>query len=91
MSASLFALAYAPGRLPAPTPLARPPRPLPTPTRDVAHPACTEARPAALEATLSTIPGVVECGLFVGLVDTLIAVRDGEPATIDGPDGVWWT
>lgn len=50
----------------------------------------TIADAAALEAALAAIPGVVESGLFVGLVDTLIAVRDGEPAVIDGPDGVWW-
>ncbi len=46
--------------------------------------------PAALDRALGAIPGVVETGLFVGMVDMLIAVRDGEAATIEGPDGVWW-
>ena len=46
--------------------------------------------PATLDAELGAIPGVVETGLFVGLVDHLIAVRDGQPAEIDVASGVWW-
>ena len=37
------------------------------------------ADPAALHAELATIPGVVETGLFVDLVDTVV---------VAGPDGV---
>ncbi|MEQ8603670.1 MAG: ribose-5-phosphate isomerase RpiA [Marivibrio sp.] len=48
------------------------------------------ADPSALQDGLIKIPGVVETGLFVGMVDALIAVRDGASAQIDGPDQVWW-
>ncbi|MBP5857811.1 ribose-5-phosphate isomerase RpiA [Marivibrio halodurans] len=46
--------------------------------------------PAALEAALGAIPGVVECGLFVGMADSLIALRDGVVVTVDGQTDVWW-
>ena len=48
------------------------------------------ADPAARERELNAIPGVLECGLFVGLVDRLIAVRDGAAAELSPGDAVWW-
>lgn len=48
------------------------------------------ADPAALQTALIEIPGVVETGLFVGMVDHLIAVRDGAPMEIEAPGDVWW-
>ena len=48
------------------------------------------ADPAALERNLNAIPGVVECGLFVGLVDRLIAVRDGQVVELLPGDPIWW-
>jgi len=46
--------------------------------------------PAALERDLNAIPGVVECGLFIGLVDRLIAVQDAAAVELLPGDPVWW-
>ena len=45
---------------------------------------------AALERQLQAIPGVVESGLFVGLVDLLIACREGEVVDLDAGSPAWW-
>ena len=47
--------------------------------------------PAALEKEIAMIPGVVESGLFIGLVDRLIACRDGRLATLDAGTPTWWS
>ena len=46
--------------------------------------------PAALHRELLAIPGVIETGLFLGLVDQLICVRDGAVAVVHPNDGAWW-
>lgn len=46
--------------------------------------------PAATDAALTAIPGVVGSGLFVGLVDTLLAIRDGAVVEIGDPSEVFW-
>jgi ribose 5-phosphate isomerase A len=46
--------------------------------------------PAELERQLRAIPGVVDSGLFVGLVDLLIACRDGEIVLLEAGEPAWW-
>ena len=46
--------------------------------------------PADLHCRLVDIPGVIETGLFIGLVDLLIAVRDGQVAEVTPDQGAWW-
>ena len=48
------------------------------------------ADPAGLERDLGVVPGVVESGLFIGLLDHLIAVRDGQVAELLPGDPIWW-
>ena len=48
------------------------------------------ADPAGLERGLGIVPGVMESGLFIGLVDCLIAVRDGAAVELLPGDPVWW-
>lgn len=48
------------------------------------------AAPAARHAELSTLPGVVETGLFIGLTDRVIAIRDGAIAETTPDHGAWW-
>lgn len=48
------------------------------------------ADPAELDAALCAIPGVVSSGLFIGLVDSLITVRDGKAFTVTPRDGAFW-
>jgi ribose 5-phosphate isomerase A len=46
--------------------------------------------PAGLDRRLCGIPGVVSTGLFIGLLDELITVRDGAAVTITPKDGAFW-
>ena len=39
--------------------------------------------PAALAARLSSLPGVVEHGLFLGMTDTVYVAKDGGVETVD--------
>jgi ribose 5-phosphate isomerase A len=48
------------------------------------------ADPAALERRIQGIPGVVDSGLFVGLVDLLIACRDGDVVLLEAGSPAWW-
>jgi len=48
------------------------------------------ADPAGLERQLQAIPGVVETGLFVGVVDLLIACRSGEVVLLEAGTPAWW-
>ena len=45
---------------------------------------------AELDKAISAIPGVISSGLFVGLVDELITVRDGAITRVDGPGAAFW-
>lgn len=46
--------------------------------------------PARLERELAAIPGVVESGLFVALVDRLFACRDGQVVELEAGGTAWW-
>jgi ribose 5-phosphate isomerase A len=48
------------------------------------------ADPAELDRQLQAIPGVVDSGLFVGLVDLLIACREGEVVLLEAGSPAWW-
>ncbi len=45
---------------------------------------------ASLHRRLTDIPGVVESGLFLGMVDLLVTIRDGQPAVLAKPDQAFW-
>ncbi|MDY0885594.1 ribose-5-phosphate isomerase RpiA [Dongia soli] len=47
-------------------------------------------RPAELHRQLCDIPGVVETGLFCGMIDTLITIRNGKPVVLTSPGEVFW-
>ena len=46
--------------------------------------------PAELERRLRAIPGVVDSGLFVGLVDLRSSCRDGEIGLLEAGAPAWW-
>jgi ribose 5-phosphate isomerase A len=48
------------------------------------------ADPRDAHLALIDIPGVVESGLFVGMIDELIACRDGAIVSVTPADGAWW-
>lgn len=50
----------------------------------------TEADPAMLDADLSSIPGVVTSGLFIGYIDSLLTISDGKVVSVSNPADVFW-
>lgn len=45
---------------------------------------------AALHRRLTDIPGVLETGLFLGMIDRLITCRDGAAVSVGPADGAFW-
>ncbi|MET1028485.1 MAG: ribose-5-phosphate isomerase RpiA [Dongiaceae bacterium] len=46
--------------------------------------------PQALNRRLQDIPGVVESGLFIGMIGQLITIRDGQPAILTQKEQPFW-
>ena len=49
------------------------------------------SQPADLHRQLCDIPGIVETGIFCGMIDTLITIRDGKPVVLTSPTEAFWT
>ena len=45
---------------------------------------------ARLDADLSSVPGVITSGFFIGFVDTLLTVCNGEVVTVSDPTDAFW-
>ncbi len=50
----------------------------------------TETDPARLDVDLSSIPGVVTSGLFIGYIDSLLTISDGKVVSASNPADVFW-
>jgi ribose 5-phosphate isomerase A len=48
------------------------------------------ANPAELHRQLCDIPGILETGLFCGMIDTLITIKNDQPAVLTSPDQAFW-
>lgn len=48
------------------------------------------SRPADLHRQLCDIPGIVETGLFCGMIDTLITIRNETPVVLASPTEAFW-
>ncbi len=49
-----------------------------------------DADPAKLDVDLSSVPGVVTSGLFIGFIDILLTVADGQTVPVSDPSDVFW-